>query len=136
MALVILFSGNLIAGFFVPADPLVHETSKTAFYFVAPSLVFFALYTIITGAFQGSGQTAPVMAANLFRLWLVRLPLAYWLCFMVFSGFCNDRASLGIWIAILASNLAAFFMIFFWYRRNGWRNRPRAIPGMATADAP
>lgn len=121
--LALVFSGAAVTRFFIPDDPLVHAASSTMYYFVGPSLIFFSLSTVITGAFQGSGHTMPVMTANLLRLWLIRIPLAYWLCYVVFRGLGDYHAGLGIWMAILASNFLAFLFIFLWYHLAGWQRK-------------
>lgn len=118
------FLGEKITVFFIPKDPLVHQIGEVMFYIVAPAVVFFALSSVIGGAFQGSGYTVPVMVVNLSRIWIFRIPFVYIISMMVLNGPIDINASIGIWWGIFLSNFFAFLLIFFWYLRGNWA-KPR-----------
>ncbi|MBB6479898.1 MATE family efflux transporter [Spirochaeta isovalerica] len=102
------FYGNRVTGFFIN-DPEVIAWGKILFRLVSPSVIFFALFTVINGAFQGAGDTRPVAFLNTFRLWGLRLPIAFVLCILL--GFGPE----GIWYGMIGSNLftalAGFYLI-------------------------
>ncbi|AHC16233.1 MATE family efflux transporter [Salinispira pacifica] len=95
---VTFFFGNSVTGFFVP-DPQVIRWGAILFRLVSPSVVFFALFTVFNGAFQGSGDTRPVAVLNTMRLWGIRLPVAFLLVTVLGWG------PEGIWIGMILSNL-------------------------------
>jgi putative MATE family efflux protein len=118
--ILVAFFGKSVTMFFIPDDPLVHRVGNTMFYFIAPAVVFFAMGVIVNGAFQGSGRTLPVMAANLARIWLFRIPLVYLVSFVILRGPLDLDASLGIWMGMFLSNLFSFLFIFILYLRGQW----------------
>ncbi len=118
MVLVAL-TGRWITAIFIPDDPQVLALGGPIFRLVAPSVVAFALMSVLNGAFQGSGHTIPVMATNLSRIWIFRLPLVYLLAMVWMGGPGNDGAALGIWWGMLVSNCLALLMISVWYLRGG-----------------
>jgi putative MATE family efflux protein len=110
------FWGNQVTRFFVD-DPEVIEWGAVLFRLVSPSVIFFALFTVFNGAFQGSGDTRPVAALNALRLWGIRLPVAYVLSILMGIG------PQGIWIGMISSNMitaaVAFALILYrpWDRK-------------------
>jgi len=119
MILIALF-GKYITIFFIPKDPLVHQIGNVMFYIVSPSVIFFALTSVFNGAFQGAGFTIPVMATNLARIWIFRIPLVYFFSFILLNGSNDINSSVGIWYGMFFSNLFAFLMILVWYLKGNW----------------
>jgi putative MATE family efflux protein len=96
---------------------------------------FFGFLFVYWGVFNGSGHTRPVMVADILRLWLIRLPMAY-----ILSGyFCNygftghigqfieksatvlaDSPYTALWWPMIFSNLSAVLMATWIYRRKTW----------------
>lgn len=107
------FFGNSFVKFFVN-DPETIKWGAMLFKIVSPSVVFFGVFTIITGAFQGAGDTKPVMFLNIGRLWGIRVPLAYVLAVIVLKD------PLGIWFAMFASNLLISLIGIYWFSRGKW----------------
>lgn len=110
------FFGSDFVRFFV-ADPEVIRYGATMFRVISMSVVLFALFTVAVGAFQGGGDTRPVMFLNIGRLWGLRLPLAYLLA--VVAG----RGPDGIWWAMFVSNLVTALVGFAVLRRGRWLSR-------------
>jgi putative MATE family efflux protein len=110
------FYGNYFVQFFVD-DPEVIAYGISLFRIVSVSVVFFALFTVLMGAFQGGGDTKPIMILNIFRLWGVRVPLAYLLTKVFLMG--PD----GIWWAMFASNFSVAIIMFLLYRTQRWKNK-------------
>jgi putative MATE family efflux protein len=84
---------------------------------VSLSAVLFALFIVITGAFQGGGDTKPVMYLNAARLWVFRVPLAYLL------GYTFRQGPQGIWLAMFLSNLAVAAIGFYLLRTGRWMHK-------------
>lgn len=111
------FGGSLVRVFV--DDPEAIRIGDVMFKVVAPSVLFFCLYLVMTGAFQGAGDTRIIMTLSIVRLWGVRVPLAYALVFLTGMG------PLSIWIAMFVSNLATAAAGFAWFRSGRWRKALR-----------
>lgn len=112
--------GKEVAMVFIPGDPVVHNISRIMFYITPPSLIFFGITTVLEGAFQGGGHTVPVMVNAITRLWIFRIPLVYFLSFVVWNGPDDIDACVGIWWGMTVSNMLSFFLIFTWYVKGTW----------------
>jgi len=76
---------------------------------------FIGLNFIYNGVVRGSGAMVQVLVLNIISLWILRVPLAYWL-----SAQLGERGiALGIGISFMASS--AFSAAY--YRWGGWRER-------------
>jgi Na+-driven multidrug efflux pump len=113
MTLVLIFGRHVIL-FFVNDTEVVHHGVRM-FWYTAPSVVFFAFYTIVLGAFQGGGETRPVMTMNLVRLWALRVPLCSVLPLLFGLG------SQGIWLGMLLSNTIVALWSLYLFRRGSWK---------------
>ena len=107
------FYGSSFIRFFVD-DPETMRYGAELFRIVAPSVVFFGLFHAVTGALQGAGDTRPVMYLSIARLWLLRVPLAYMLCFMLNLG------AVGIWWAMFISNVVTAAAGLLYLKRGTW----------------
>ncbi|MBD3370639.1 MATE family efflux transporter [Candidatus Fermentibacteria bacterium] len=96
-------------------DPQVISHGREVFRFVSPSVLVFGVFMVLTGAFQGSGHTLPVMVLNMSRLWLVRLPGA-----LLFARALGMGPS-GIWLAMLVSNTVTAAAAAVWFSRGTWK---------------
>ena len=114
--LLTFFYGSGFVRFFVD-DPEVIQYGATMFRIISMSVVLFALFTVAIGAFQGGGDTRPVMFLNVGRLWGLRLPLAY--VFAIALNFGPD----GIWWAMFVSNLVTAAAGFLILSRGRWLSR-------------
>ena len=107
------FFGNTVVRFFVD-DPEVITHGATLFRIVSVSVVPFTLFTVINGAFQGGGDTRPVMYLSVLRLWGIRVPLAMFLAWRMALG--PD----GIWYAMFVSNILTATIGFLILRTGRW----------------
>jgi putative MATE family efflux protein len=112
MVFVFLF-GSSVTRFFVD-DPEVISYGATMFRIIALSVIPFALFMVANGAFQGGGDTKPVMFLNIGRLWGIRVPLAAAL------GIGLSMGPDGIWLAMLASNLVTATLGFMILKQGRW----------------
>ncbi len=117
LAASVLFGGHLVRLFV--DDPEAVAVGDVMFKVVAPSVLFFCLYLVLTGAFQGAGDTRIIMILSVLRLWVVRVPLAYALAFLAGMG------PMSIWVAMFVSNLSTAAAGFAWFRAGTWRKALR-----------
>ncbi len=110
------FRGNSFVSFFIQ-DPQVEALGRDLFRIVSPSVVLFSLFTVITGAFQGGGDTKPIMLLNMIRLWGLRVPLAWFLVLVMGIG------PVGVWISMFVSNLGTAALGFYLLYSRPWMDR-------------
>jgi Na+-driven multidrug efflux pump len=84
------------------------------FRILSPSVIFFSLYTVLLGAFQGGGDAKPPMVLNIIRLWGLRVPLAYLMILGLGMG------ALGLWWAMFISNMVVAAAAWILYETNRW----------------
>ncbi len=114
LALSMLYGGDLVRLFV--SDPEAVRLGDLMFKVVSPSLLMFGLYFPLNGAFQGAGDTRVIMVLSVFRLWVIRVPLAYALAYWTTMG------PLSIWIAMFASNALTAAIGGIWFRMGHWRH--------------
>jgi len=107
------FKGASVIHFFI-TDPEVTEIGVVMFRILSPSVIFFSLYTVLLGAFQGGGDAKPPMVLNIIRLWGLRVPLAYLMILVLGMG------ALGLWWAMFVSNLVVAAAAWILYETNRW----------------
>lgn len=70
---------------------------------------------VYNGALRGAGDTLFPMLTSIFSLWLVRIPLAYWL---------SEKAGRpGIWWGIALSCATALVITFIYYQSARWKRK-------------
>ncbi len=119
------FLGDSISGLFVN-DPAVMEVGRTMFRITTPSVYAFGFVTVLFGSFQGSGFTLPVMVLNMARLWVMRIPLAYFLAFHTSMG--KD----GLWWAMFVSNVLTALAGGVWFATGTWKRKSPEILASST----
>ncbi|MFO7627530.1 MAG: MATE family efflux transporter [Candidatus Fermentibacteraceae bacterium] len=119
------FLGGAISGLFVN-DPAVMEVSRNMFRITTPSVYAFGFVTVLFGSFQGSGFTLPVMVLNMARLWVMRIPLAYYLAFHTTMGMD------GLWWAMFVSNVLTALAGGVWFAAGTWKTRSSKILASST----
>ncbi|HKK49259.1 MAG TPA: MATE family efflux transporter, partial [Alkalispirochaeta sp.] len=113
--------GNYVMRFFVD-DAAVIAHGATLFRIVSVSVVPFTLFTVINGAFQGGGDTRPVMYLSVLRLWGIRVPLAMFLAWNLAYG------PPGIWYAMFVSNVVTAALGFWLLRTGRWLRQIELSP--------
>jgi putative MATE family efflux protein len=107
------YGGGLVRLFV--SDPEAVRLGDIMFKVVTPSLLMFGLYFAMSGAFQGAGDTKVIMVLSVFRLWGVRVPLAYLLAYRTALG------PLSIWAAMFASNFLTATIGFVYFKMGRWK---------------
>ncbi len=96
-------------------DALVVRVAADYLRINAYSEPFLALAMVLSGAFQGAGDTRTPTWITFVSMWLFRLPLAYLLAIAL--GF----NTLGAWWAMAASVIASGLLTALLFRRGGWQ---------------
>lgn len=109
-----LFSNQVVRAFI--DDQEIMDLSRDMFFIIALSLPFFGMFLAIEGAFRGSGHTIPPMVLGVARLWVFRVPLAYYLAVNLNWG------PNGIWWALSLSNIISLIILFLWFQRGTWKH--------------
>ena len=81
-------------------------------FLITPAMGFF---TAFTGLYQGAGSTKYSMLMEIFRLWIVRIPL------MLIFKYFTTLGSTGIWIAMTASNVLVVALGYIIYKSDRWK---------------
>ncbi len=123
-ALTIYLIRDSVIALFVP-DPLVIKEGSVFLSYFIWSIPFFGIFFVCNGVAQGSGHPKAMTAIAIARLWLFRIGLS--ILFALYLG----MGSVGIWIAMTISNIAAGLLSLAWISRGTWLRRviePRKPP--------
>ncbi len=121
----VLVMAAMAAVFFVFAGPIVsfftqdaHVRRLTISYLRvnAISEPFIGLTMTLSGALQGAGDTRSPTVVTLVTMWLLRLPLTYWLCITLKLG------ATAAWWAMAISMIASGIIISGVFARGKWRD--------------
>ncbi len=107
------FYGSELMGMFTK-EPEVIEVGVRYLVIVSTFYILFSTMFSITGALRGAGATLIPMFITLFSLWLIRIPLAYFL-----SDFMGTD---GIWWAIPIAWLSGMVWSFVYYKSGKWKS--------------
>jgi Na+-driven multidrug efflux pump len=116
VAVVFIIWAEKLVGIFT-ADPAVIASGTACLRIIAYGYGFYAFGMVMTQAFNGAGDTATPTKINFFCYWCFQLPLAWFLSF---------RAGLeaeGIFVAILAAEIALTVVGVLVFRRGAWKRR-------------
>jgi putative MATE family efflux protein len=114
VTVIVLFFGNHIMGFFTP-DKSVIETGTRYLTIVSPFYITFTGMFIIGGVMRGAGDTIVPMFLTLFSLWVVRIPLAFFLS--------STMGETGIWWAIPIGWLSGVILSYLYYLTGKWKSK-------------
>lgn len=78
------------------------------------TLVFFAVFRVVVGAFRGAGSTRTAMGLSLVALWVFRLPPPY-LLYAIFGWGIS-----GLWYGMAVGNVIGTLVTVGWYLRGTW----------------
>lgn len=115
-SLVVLLARQPILSIFIKegADADLWSQALEYLYISAFIIFFMGLFSALNGFFQGTGQTKYAMYMSVGRLWALRLPIIWLL------GNFTELGSMGIWLAMLLSNLLVVVYGFYVYRSRDW----------------
>jgi putative MATE family efflux protein len=111
----LLFAEPIVAVFITGADAATVVAAGADYVRIfGATLVFFAVFRVVIGAFRGSGSTRTAMALSLLALWVFRLPPPY-LLYAVF-----DWGVDGLWYGMALGNVTGTLVTVGWYLRGTW----------------
>lgn len=114
---VYLFGDEMMKVFTTDAD--VVSIGKEYLLIIGGFFIVHGALNVYNGALKGAGDTLFPMITSLVCLWLIRIPLAYYLSAQL--GRC------GIWWAIGISITIGLLVTFVYYKRGRWKRRRREI---------
>ena len=112
--LIIIFGGHLLMRLFTND----HEVIRLGDQYLTIVSSFYILFTIMfiyTGLMRGAGDTLVPMFISLLSLWVIRIPMAWFL-----SG---KIGAIGIWWAIPAGWLIGLILSFTYYKSGRWKKK-------------
>jgi putative MATE family efflux protein len=112
-AIVLVFASGIMGLF--TQDELVVATGTHYLNIVSPFYITFTGMFVIGGVMRGAGDTLIPMFLTLFSLWLVRIPLAFFL-----SSYMGET---GIWWAIPIGWLSGTIFSYLYYLTGRWKTR-------------
>lgn len=120
-AVVIFSSPAIFAGIFAQS-PEVLTVSTKALKITSIGYVFISIYLCSVASFQGLGLGRQYLFANIFRLYVLQAPFAYFGARL----FGLD----GVWLGLMSVNIISALGLFLWHR---FIFRFRVIPGELTS---
>ena len=128
MTVVAVLQPTLLIQVFIE-DPAVLAEGARYLRIVGFNYVPLALMFIITGVLRGAGDTFVSMLISLVTLWIVRLPLAWFLSYGLSWGVT------GTWWAIVLSTVLGLVLNWWYYRTGHWRRKVIVRPKLSPAEA-
>jgi putative MATE family efflux protein len=114
VTIIVIFFASFLMNLFTP-DPEVIRIGREYLVIVSSFyLVFTALFTT-NGVLRGAGDTLIPMFITLFSLWLVRIPLSWYLS--------QKIGETGIWWAVPIGWLLGMFVSYLYYLSGRWKTK-------------
>lgn len=114
VSLIVLLGGSRLMGFFT-SDPQVIDIGSGYLSVVGVFYIVFTFMFVIGGVMRGAGDTLVPMFITLVSLWVVRIPLAWYL-----SGIMGFN---GIWWAIPIGWSTGLIFSFLYYLTGKWKKK-------------
>lgn len=108
-----LFSRHLMMVF--TSDPAIIDIGSDYLLIVSSFYLFFSTMFIISGVMRGAGDTLVPMFITLLSLWLVRIPVSWWLSKLIGIH--------GIWWGIPIAWFIGMAGAWFYYRTGRWKSK-------------
>jgi len=102
------------------SDAEVISIGMDYLYFVSPFYVVFTAMFTIGGVMRGAGDTMIPMLITFVALWVVRIPLCYYLSI--------DYGVIGIWWGIPMAWFAGAVLSFIYYLTGKWKSKSLVKP--------
>jgi len=97
------------------------DFAKTYVFWIGIGLPLMALFQVYLSAFQGSGETKKSFVLAITRLWVLRLPL------ILLANKYTDSGPMGIWYAMLISNILAALVGAYLYSKVKFLPKTRKV---------
>jgi putative MATE family efflux protein len=114
-AVIILFRDYLMRMF--TDDPAVIEMGKDYLLVIGAFYILFSTMFVINGVLRGAGDTLVPMFISLFSLWLIRIPVAY------FLSMNSSLGVHGIWLSIPIGWTVGLILYYLYYLSGRWKKK-------------
>lgn len=98
------------------SDPAVIAIAVDYLIILGLSQIFMGVEIVLEGAFSGAGDTVPPMTVSITGS-ILRLPIAYLMCFALNVG-VN-----GVWWSLTITSILKAVVIAFWFSRGHWKTK-------------
>ncbi len=112
--LFIVFAGNFLMNMFT-SDKEVIRLGNQYLVIVSSFYILFTLMFIYNGVMRGAGDTLVPMFISLLSLWIIRIPMAWFLS--------QKIGAQGIWWAIPAGWIIGLVLTFIYYKSGRWKKK-------------
>ncbi len=103
--------------FFIPGEPDVIEIGAEYLLILAVGGPFFAVFEAVSATLNGSGHTKQQLGLSVTRLWIIRLPLLFFLAFYM------GLNSTGAWLSVALSNVGSGTLAYIVYKMGWWKEK-------------
>ena len=125
-AITVLFGRFLMQMF--TSDPVVIEMGGDYLVIIGSTYLLFSMMFVINGVLRGAGDTLVPMFISLFSLWVIRIPVAYFLS-------KNSAIGIhGIWWSIPIGWFAGVILFYWYYRMGRWKTKAVVKYGKSNQD--
>ncbi len=112
ISFIVFFFGDKIMAVFTP-DAEVIRIGYEYLQIVGTSYILFSVMFMFTGVFRGAGDTLIPMFITFIALWIIRIPLSYYLSI--------DYGEIGIWLGLPAAWLFGMSVTMIYYFTGRWK---------------
>ena len=126
-----LFPEPIVSVFMATGTEAARETVRHGANYLRIRTVeftFMAVLQVMLGAYRGAGNTRTALGFSMVALWLGRVPIVYYLAFVVGWG------ATGIWWGMAFGNVLGAIAATLWFTRGTWKQT--VIDEDEAADAP
>jgi len=116
ISLITVLFGRFLMRMFT-TDPVVIRMGGDYLMIIGSTYLLFSTMFVINGVLRGAGDTLVPMFISLFSLWVVRIPVAYFLSKNTSLGV------LGIWWSIPIGWFSGMVLYYWYYRLGKWKTR-------------
>jgi putative MATE family efflux protein len=114
-AAVVVFAGAThLVRFFVPEDPAVIREGALVVRLMAVSFGLLGAQLSLMGAIRGAGDTVMPMVLTIVSMWVIRIPLAYYLSHYTSLG------AIGLWYSFPAPAIMTTILAIVQFKRQHW----------------
>ncbi|MBQ0001279.1 MAG: MATE family efflux transporter [Clostridiales bacterium] len=117
----ILLFGHHIMGLFTNTEDLV-QLSMHMMQILAAGYIAMAIMQTLSGVMRGAGDTMTPMWISIFQTVVLRMPLAYGLCYLTRSAANPIGNKYMIQVSLLLTWLITMCITIFFYSRGKWKN--------------
>jgi putative MATE family efflux protein len=112
--IVVFLTRPILTMFGLGGDAKVMDIGITYLRMVGSSYIFFGIMFVSTGVINGAGHTMITMIFSLLSLWVVRVPVSWFLS-------KTPLGIKGIWLAVILSFVVTMTVSLAYYRSGRWR---------------